>query len=192
MLYKAPAVKPAFLCPLIREPRVLKISLRDLCVVSLKGLVNISTFGDLFPKLSLSDTTSLLFTLCSLQTIAFLIRDQSNVKLCLFGQSQLLVYWKQKKLIFCVCSKESNGFFFSFLMCFFFFFCCYRSVAQHNVKSEVLSYVDQLPVAEIIHQVCFKFKKKKKKPWETNRIKLNCLRAEQLWNCRDKLQVYEA
>lgn len=127
MLYKAPAVKPAFLCPLIREPRVLKISLRDLCVVSLKGLVNISTFGDLFPKLTLSDTTSLLFTLCSLQTIAFLIRDQSNVKLCLFGQSQLLVYWKQKKLIFCVCSKESNGFFFSFLMCFFFLLlqiCC--------------------------------------------------------------------
>lgn len=191
MLYKAPAVKPAFLCPLIREPRVLKISLRDLCVVSLKGLVNISTFGDLFPKLSLSDTTSLLFTLCSLQTIAFLIRDQSNIKLCLFGQSQLLVYWKQKKpKHFVSAAKRVMAFF--FLSWCVFFFCCYRSVAQHNVKSEVLSYVDQLPVAEIIHQVCFKFKKKKKKPWETNRIKLNCLRAEQLWNCRDKLQVYEA
>ncbi|XP_017328358.1 GPI-anchor transamidase [Ictalurus punctatus] len=33
------------------------------------------------------------------------------------------------------------------------------SVAQHNVKSEVLSYVDQLPVAEIIHQ------KPKQKDW---------------------------
>lgn len=75
---------------------------------------------------------------------------QSGIKLHLFGQSESQRCVKKD---LCISRTESNSFLFSF---------CFRSVAEPFETSEALSYVDQLPVAEIIHQVRIKLTTVKK------------------------------